>query len=261
MIISEVLVSVPPILFHDPDPRCVIDASAIHKPVPGMPERCVLCFFDDLIARMAESGEAVEVANFVTTAGIQRIYRFEREGRSLALTHPGIGGPMAALALERLLAVGCRKFIAVGAAGALDPSMPKSSFIVPDSAIRDEGTSYHYLPPEVECVPGAKALDAIERVLQGESLRFFKGRVWTTDAFYRETPARLAERRGQGAIAVEMEAASFFAVAQFRGVELAQLLYAGDLVQAEGWDPRGWMRSGCREGLLELAAKACLAIP
>jgi len=249
-----------PILFHDPSPRSVIEASAIHRPLKEMPERCVLCFFDDVISKMAKAGEAVETASFDTTAGAQKVYRIERKGASLALAHPGIGGPMAALTLERLIAVGCRKFIAVGGAGSLDSSMPQNSFIVPDSAIRDEGTSYHYLPSDAECAPGSEALAAIEGVLGSEGLRYFKGRVWTTDAFYRETPARVAERKGQGAIAVEMEAASFFAVAKFRGVELGQLLYAGDLVKAEGWDPRGWMRSGCREGLLELAAKACLAL-
>ena len=249
-----------PILFYDPCPQGIIDAVKIHGRNPDVPEGCVLCFFDDVIKRLAKSGEAALVASFDTTAGPQDVYRFERAGRGLALVHPGIGGPMAALTLERLIALGCRNFIAVGGAGSLDSDMPPNSFIIPDSAIRDEGTSYHYLPADAKCVPGVRALAAVEGVLREESLRYFKGRVWTTDAFYRETPARVAERKRQGAIAVEMEAASFFAVAQFRGVEFGQLLYAGDLVRAEGWDARGWMRSGCREGLLELAARACASL-
>ncbi len=253
--------NLPPILFYDPSPEGIIDAAKLHKRNPGIPERCVLCFFDDVIERLAESGEAQLAASFETTAGPQRVYRIEREGRSLALVHPGIGGPMAALTLERMAAIGCRSFIAVGGAGSLDPEMPPNSFIVPDSAIRDEGTSYHYLPAGEDCRPGQKALAAIEEVLKSEGLPFAKGRVWTTDAFYRETPAKVEARRRQGAIAVEMEAASFFAVAKFRGLELAQLLYAGDLVRKEGWEARGWMRSGCRAGLLELAAKACAALP
>ena len=85
------------------------------------------------------------------------------------------------------------------------------------------------------------------------------GKTWTTDAFYRETPDKVALRRSEGCVAVEMEAAAFFAVARFRGVTFAQMLYGGDDVSGEEWDHREWnKRRSVREDLLWLAAEACL---
>jgi uridine phosphorylase len=87
------------------------------------------------------------------------------------------------------------------------------------------------------------------------------GKTWTTDAIYRETPARIARRRAEGCITVEMEAAAFFAVAQFRGVTFGQILYGGDDVSGDLWDDRDWDRqTSTREKLFWLAAEACLRL-
>jgi uridine phosphorylase len=87
------------------------------------------------------------------------------------------------------------------------------------------------------------------------------GKTWTTDAPYRETPARIAARRSEGCIAVEMEAASLLAVAQFRGVVLGQVLYGGDDLSGGEWDDRSWQsRRDVREQLFWLAAEACLGL-
>ena len=85
------------------------------------------------------------------------------------------------------------------------------------------------------------------------------GKTWMTDAFYRETPAKVARRRAEGCLTVEMEAAAFFAVARFRGVSFAQILYAGDDLSGPEWDSRGWQsRTAIREQVFNLAAEACL---
>jgi uridine phosphorylase len=87
------------------------------------------------------------------------------------------------------------------------------------------------------------------------------GKTWTTDAIYRETRARMARRSSEGCITVEMEAAAFFAVAQFRGVQMGQILYCGDNLDGDEWDGRNWQKNwSVREILVELAAEACLAI-
>ena len=86
-------------------------------------------------------------------------------------------------------------------------------------------------------------------------------KTWTTDAIYRETRAKTELRRSEGCLTVEMEAAAFFAVAQFRGVPFGQILYGGDNLDAEEWDRRDWMsRASVRERLVYLAAEACLEI-
>ncbi len=85
------------------------------------------------------------------------------------------------------------------------------------------------------------------------------GKTWTTDGIYRETPAKIAQRKAEGCITVEMEAAAFFAVAQFRGVTFAQILYGGDDVSGDVWDNRDWLsRKSVRERLFWLAVEACL---
>jgi purine-nucleoside phosphorylase len=90
---------------------------------------------------------------------------------------------------------------------------------------------------------------------------YLVGKTWTTDAIYRETPTKIAQRRAEGCITVEMEAAAFFAVAQFRGVRFGQLLYGGDDVSGAAWDNREWhQRADTREKLFWLAAEAVLRL-
>lgn len=90
---------------------------------------------------------------------------------------------------------------------------------------------------------------------------FLTGRTWTTDASYRETRARAGRRVAEGCVTVDMESAAFFAVARYRGVRFAQLLYAGDSLAGETWDDRGWTRAtDVRERLFWSAADACLRL-
>jgi uridine phosphorylase len=97
--------------------------------------------------------------------------------------------------------------------------------------------------------------------LQRRNVAYILGKTWTTDAIYRETRARMALRRSEGCVTVEMEAAALFAVAQFRGIHLGQILYCGDNLDGDEWDGRDWTHNwGVREILVELAAESCLAI-
>jgi len=127
--------------------------------------------------------------------------------------------------------------------------------------VRDEGTSYHYLPPGREVAASPEGVAALERTLEAHNVDYLIGKTWTTDGIYRETRAKVERRRREGCLTVEMEAAAFFAVAQFRGVLFAQLLYGGDDVSGEHWDSRQWdKQSSVREKLFWLAAKACLEL-
>ena len=122
----------------------------------------------------------------------------------------------------------------------LDREIAVGHVVVPTSAVRDEGTSYHYLPPSREVAASAEGTAAIERALRARNVPYVLGKTWTTDAIFRETAGKVQMRRAEGCLTVEMEAAAFFAVAQFRGVTFAQLLYGGDDVSGEVWDDRGW---------------------
>jgi uridine phosphorylase len=249
-----------PILEFDSAREAVIEPSQLIEPI-DVPEHCVLCFFQEVIGGLVEQGSARLVKECRSELGPHPLYEIDADGARLAVFHPGVGAPMAGALLDELIALGCRKFIACGGAGVLDKEVAVGHIIVPTSAVRDEGTSYHYLPPGREVAASPEAVAAIERTLGERNVTHVTAKTWTTDGFYRETPDRVALRRSEGCLTVEMEAAALFAVAEFRGVVLAQLLYGGDDVSGAEWDHRGWQsRQSVRENLFWLAAEACLSL-
>jgi uridine phosphorylase len=245
-----------PILEFDPAREAVIEPNRVHKPQP-ISEHCVLCFFQDVIDDISKRATIVYTSR--SEEGAQPVYELPFGEHRLAVVHPRVGAPMGAAVLEKLIAIGCRKFIACGGAGVLVPKVVLGHLVVPTAAIRDEGTSYHYLPTGREVAPSPRALAAIESVLKGNGHDYLLGKTWTTDAIYRETRAKVERRVREGCLTVDMEAAAFFAVAKFRGVEFGQILYAGDDLSGE-WDHRNWMKHEIRARLFHLAAEACLKL-
>ena len=249
-----------PILEFDPSRQAIIEPARIIKPIDA-PEHCVICFFDETLAKIYRERRANVIATRNWEDGPHSVYEIDVDGKRLAIVHPGIGAPMAAASLEQAIALGCRKFVACGGAGVLDKEIAVGHILVPATAVRDEGTSYHYLPPAREVSASAEGIAAIEGVLRAEQIDYLVSKTWTTDAPYRETPAKIRRRKAEGCLTVEMEAAAFFAVAQFRGVTFAQMLYGGDDVSGSAWDNRQWQTRGAiRERLFWLAARACLTL-
>jgi uridine phosphorylase len=249
-----------PILEFDPSPEAILEPSRILSPI-NIPEHCVLCFFQDVITTLVEAGQARQIHRLGSEIGHNPVYEMLVDGRRLALVHPGVGAPLSAAFLDELIALGSRQFVACGGCGVLDGSIGVGHVVVPVSAVRDEGTSYHYLPPGREVTAAPAAVAAIEATLQRHQVGYVKGKTWTTDAVYRETAAKVQLRRAEGCLTVEMETAAFFAVAQFRGVTLGQILYGGDDLTGDVWDHRDWQQQlSTREKLFWLAAEACLAL-
>ena len=140
--------------------------------------------------------------------------------------------------MDEMLALGAKRVLLYGSCGVLDASLTAGRLILPTAACRDEGTSYHYLPPaDYVDIPTAERLGEIFDEL---GLPYVKGRVWTTDAIYRETRANVEKRRADGCIAVDMECASAMAVGRFRSAEVYQFLYAEDSLDGSEWDARTW---------------------
>jgi uridine phosphorylase len=249
-----------PILEFDAARKATVEPTA-HIRRADVPEHCVPVFFQDVVDRLVREEGAREVACMGSEMGRHPLYETERNGRRLAFFQPGLTAPFAAAMLEEVIAFGCGKFVACGGAGVLDRNVAVGHIVVPTSAVRDEGTSYQYMPPSREVEPTPRVVRAIEETLRERGVDYVTAKTWTTDAIYRETPDRISARREEGCLTVEMEAAAFFAVAAFRRVEFGQLLYAGDDVSGEEWDHRDWNRQGdVRHGLFELAAEACLRL-
>jgi uridine phosphorylase len=179
------------------------------------------------------------------------------DGHDVAVVNTPVGAPAAVAIFESLIAIGARKIIGCGGAGVIREGFDVGHVIVPTGAVRDEGTSHHYAPVHAEVAPHPAALSAIDATLTDAGVPHDKGITWTTDAFFRETPAKVARRREQGCICVEMEVSAMFAAASFRGVTYGQLLYAGDDVSAHDWDHRNWdSQTSAREHLLGLAVNS-----
>jgi uridine phosphorylase len=249
-----------PILEFDDAPTAVIEPNEVIDPI-DIPDHAVLCFFQDVIEKVVADHGGREIDVLISEIGQNPVYEVDLDGSRLAVVHPGVGAPLAAAFLEELIARGCKSFVACGGAGALVPDLALGHVVIPTAAIRDEGTSYHYLAAGQTAEPSAAAVDAIVATCERHEVPFTLAATWTTDAIYRETRAKLARRVAEGCITVEMEAAALFAVASFRGVQLGQVIYAGDDLSGEGWDDRGWDEHlEGRELLFRLAAEAVLRL-
>jgi uridine phosphorylase len=249
-----------PILEFDSTPEAFIEPSKIIR-ARDLPEHCVICFFREVIDKViAENNAKVMVENHWED-GPHHIYEISYRNQRLAFFHPGVGAPLAAGLLEEAIAFGCRKFVACGGCGVLEKDIAVGHLIVVSGAVRDEGVSYHYLPPDREVTANASAVSALVNVLNNRGIPYRVGKTWTTDAPYRETLNKIAMRKEEGCLTVEMESAALIAVAQFRNVIFGQALYGGDDLSGIEWDKRNWQsRSDIRENLFWLSSDACLTL-
>jgi uridine phosphorylase len=248
-----------PILEFDADRSALIEP--IHRPLSEpVPERAVVCFFREVIAEVCEGGRGQRIDAFEWEHGTHELFRLSTEHGDLSVFHPGVGAPLAVGIMEEAIAAGCRKFVVCGGAGAIMPGLALGHVVVPTSALRDEGTSYHYFPPSREIQADDDAVRAAVDVLTERGVPHVLGKTWTTDAPFRETSAKIKQRRDEGCLTVEMEASAFMAVAQFRGVDLVQLLYAGDDVSGDAWDHRHWTTSTARRDLFWLAVETAFRL-
>lgn len=249
-----------PILEFDPDRIAILEPTPVDIEGPA-PDRLVMCFFQDVLAKWVEDGRLTAVGVIRSELGVHPIYRMEVDGEQLFVLHAGLGAPLSAGLLEEMIALGVKRVMVAGGCGVLEKEIVTGHPVILTSAVRDEGTSYHYLPPAREVGPHPDAVAALEGVCKTGGVDYRLGKTWTTDAYYRETIARRALRLAEGCCVVEMEAAALFAVAQFRGISLGQIVYGGDLVVPEGWDSREWPNHRSARGLLfDLAVQACLRL-
>jgi len=249
-----------PILEFDDSKDAIINPSKFVKPIDGC-ERCVITFFRDAIEKLNSEGKLKQIAAFYSETVNIPIYETDVNGRKVHITLGYVGSAGSAALLEELIAYGFSKFIVCGGAGVLRKDIAVGHLIIPVSAVRDEGASYHYLPPsrEVEC--NEEVIKVIEDDFNEHNIPYIKAKTWTTDACYRETRDKMQLRRAEGCVTVEMEASAFFAVSRFRGAKLGQILYGGDDLSGVEWDSRRWAsREEIRSNLVQIALRICSKI-
>ena len=169
---------------------------------------------------------------------ISRLYARDLSPGGVCLTGPGIGAPYAAMVLETLVAWGARRIIFLGWCGAISKKVSIGDLILPDAALVDEGTSRNYGVPDYgQTAPAGSMISLLQQVLEEHRIGFHSGKIWTTDAVYRETREKVADYQQKDVLAVEMEISALFSVAQYRQVELGAILVVSDELSAFKWQP------------------------
>ena len=220
-------------------PEGLIEAVRADRRLPAdpAPEVCVLDFDGDLTDWLVASGHATRWrpwACFHTSMETVPV-----DGGRCGVIARTIGGPYAVLVAEQLAVSGARVILGLTSAGRVSPSLSVPSLVVAASAIRDEGTSYHYLPAAAAVDCNVALVQTLVEELGGLGLPVATGTVWTTDAPYRETAGQLERHAARGVLAVEMQAASLFAFGAARGVccgVAAHVTNGGELAEASQFD-------------------------
>ncbi len=249
-----------PILEFDPEPEAIIHPSRLIDRQEKT-KHAVICFFAEVIEKVVKENQAQILFTSHSEMGCHPIYEMDFKGNSIAFFHPGVGAPLAVGLTEEAISLGIDKFVACGGCGVLDKQIGVGHLLLPECALRDEGTSYHYAAPSREIWLDSEVVDKMEAMLLSHQLPYQRVKTWTTDAFYRETEKRVAAYREEGCTTVEMETSALAALAQFRNVKFGQYLYGGDAVLAEGWDGREWnSRKQIREQLFWFSVETCLTL-
>lgn len=218
--------------------EAIINPYDVHEKVDNMPEVAIACFSHKLFDKIVAGGKCIKITEIHNTGEHKNVYEIEYNGHRFALFKIGVGAPVAVGDIEDMHVMGVKKFIAFGNCGVLDDSIDDCSVIIPNKALRDEGTSFHYMEPSRTINLNKKYVSEFKNILDRFGYSYIEGATWTTDAFYRETRDKVNRRKNEGAITVEMEASALQAVCDFRGCELFMFFYAGDNLAGEKWDER-----------------------
>ncbi len=214
------------------------DPNEVENIIPGFPKIGVSCFSKKLIDSIIEKYNPEKIGLLSNANGKIPIYKLNYKGIDIAFFMSRVGAPACAIGYEAVIAMGLDKLVLFGTCGVLKKEIEDLAIIIPTSAIRDEGTSYHYLEASDEVKVNEKYLKEFKEILVDHNYSYVEGKTWTIDAPYRETRKKVLRRKEQGCICVEMECASMAAVAKFRKKDFFQFFYAADNLDNSKWDKR-----------------------
>ena len=223
--------------FYD-NKNAFLNPCDISEKISGFPEVCITTFSESIIKDFVENNGRNIIANLYSANGTIPVYEINYAGKKMGLFLSRVGAPACAAGLEEIIALGAKKVIQFGCCGILNQSIADGKIIIPSSAVRDEGTSYHYIPGSEEIRADGSSNHIAVQYLKRHKIPYVVGKIWTTDAIYRETPEAIEERKKQGCIAVEMECSASLAVAQFRNIPMIQFFYGADNLDSEQWEIR-----------------------
>jgi uridine phosphorylase len=218
----------------------------------NIPSICILDPDGDIVRRLRESGQAARFEGWPCYH--TELDVFTLAGETVGIVGRVVGASFAVLVAEELFACGCRTLISLTSAGQIEPAGPTPYFVVIDRALRDEGTSYHYLAAsdfaDADRILVTGAAWALGRLGQ----RSVVGASWTTDAPFRETKTAIASAKARGILAVEMEASALYAFASAKQVRVLCLAHVTNTPGSSGDDFEKGEADGTKDALAVLGA-------
>jgi uridine phosphorylase len=234
-------IPLPPILRHKHHdapsaftPESLLREARRQKNVPdvAVPEVCILDPDGDIVRHLRATGRARRAEGWACYHS--EMDRFEQSGRQYGIVGCAVGASYAVLVAEQMFASGCRLLVSITSSGQITALRPPPYFILIERALRDEGTSYHYLPATAYADADPSLIATVDEALANVGEPVERGATWTTDAPYRETEAAIEAARTQGILAVEMEAAALYAFARARGKPVLCFAHVTNQMGQEG---------------------------
>jgi len=222
-----------------------------HLPEVPVPPACLLDPDGDILAHLLRAGQARRHPGWACYH--TELLDFDLPGvpHPIGVIGRAVGAPFAVLLAEQLFASGCQALFSITSSGRIAPDLPAAPhFVLIERALRDEGTSHHYLPPApFAAMPEPALIDAAAQRLAAEApeITVLRGATWTTDAPFRETAEAIRAARAAGCLAVEMEAAALYA---FASVARRRVLCLAHVTNAMGQD-EGDFEKGEADGAAE----------
>ena len=222
----------------DANRQAIINPQDLHQPIEGFPKVVISCFSRVTFARLLENYDHEVIARTSMANFEVVVYGITIGDQQIAVFNAPVGAASCVGIIEDLIQFGMEKLVLFGTCGVLDEDIKETSIIIPSHALRDEGTSFHYVEASDEIAVNVGVLDRFRSYLNERQISHKEGKVWTTDGIYRETNGKLKARKAAGAICVDMECSAVAALAAFRDFELCHFFYAADHLSEEKWDIR-----------------------
>ena len=219
-----------------------------------MPAVCILDPDGDIVRNLVAARQARRNPHWACYH--TQLYDFEYEGTRFGIIGCAVGASFAVLVAEQLFVSGCRLLISMTSAGQIVAQGDPPYFVLIEKALRDEGTSYHYLPASDYCHLNTALSDRLSGVFSSLAVAVHGGTTWTTDAPFRETDLAIDQARAMGVLAVEMEAAALYAFAEARGKPVVCFAHVTNQMAKKEGDFEKGEAEGSRDALQVIAAAA-----
>lgn len=216
-------------------------------PSGKVPEICVLDPDGDIVSNLLKQSKCF--LNLHWACYHSKLYDFELEGITFGIVGCAVGSSFAVLVAEELFTCGCQFLISVTSAGQIRPLAKLPYFVIIEKALRDEGTSYHYLPASEYSKMGERCLNMVKEAFRQSSVSVRFGATWTTDAPFRETVKAIEIYRKKGICAVEMEAAALYAFSKARKKDVICFAHVTNEMGKDSGDFEKGVADGSKDAL------------